>query len=138
MTALAVVALLLATPAPPPALPVATIQGRAMASDLADLLSSPCATTRRAPGVTGLDADAVLARFGEPRQRDSFRLGDRDDEFRIGLRNVFPAGKPGSDEAQIEEWTWERAGCRLTVWLHRKGKSRAVVDHLIYPADAEF
>jgi hypothetical protein len=138
MTALTVVALLLVTPAPPAAVPVATIQERAMASDLADLLSSPCSTTRRTPGVNGLDADAVLARFGEPRRRERFRLGDRDDEFRIGLRNVFPSGKPGSDETQIEEWTWERAGCRLTVWLHLQGKSRAVVDHLIYPADAEF
>lgn len=97
-----------------------------------------CESPDSLPDLNGLTPDALTERFGPPTQRESFALGDRPDEFRIRLQNTYPLTDSGNATVEIQEWTWERDPCRLTVWFHRVDGAWQVLENLRWHRDAEF
>lgn len=102
-----------------------------------DWAAGDCADVTRLSGLQGSDSE--LARtLGEPTRKQTFRLGDKQDEFHITLQNHYPLSVPANASVEIQEWTWERANCRLTVWLHKPAAEWVALENIRYPAGAEF
>jgi hypothetical protein len=98
----------------------------------------PCASTSQLPELKGLTAEEVTARLGEAERKESFLLGERQDEFHVVLQNTFPLSKRGNRKLPIQEWTWTKGTCRLTVWLHEEKGVWKSFENSRYPAAAEF
>ncbi|HET9902599.1 MAG TPA: hypothetical protein VFQ27_02720 [Xanthobacteraceae bacterium] len=103
-----------------------------------DWASGNCDGVSRVAGLDGRTAAQVAQMLGEPQNRETFRLGDRPDEFHITLQNHYPLHNPANRNVEIQEWTWAEGRCKLTVWLHRKGGEWVALENIRYAADAEF
>lgn len=103
-----------------------------------DWASGKCDSTSRMAGLDGLSQAQLAALLGEPKRKETFRLGDRKGEFGITLQNHYPLSKAANAKVQLQEWTWETGKCKLTVWLHKPAADWASLENLRYPADAEF
>jgi hypothetical protein len=59
-------------------------------------------------------------------------------EFRIELQNMCPLSNPDNANVQIEELTWWRGDCRLTLWLHQVKERWIVIDSCRWHKDVSF
>jgi len=81
---------------------------------------------------------SVLERFGAPKERESYRAGDRGGEFYLGIESAYPSKVPANREVPIEEWTWTSGECILTVWFHRPGGEWVVLDDIYRNEEVAF
>lgn len=103
-----------------------------------DWASGKCEGITRVEGLDG-QADSQIAKLlGEPERKETFRLGDRPDEFHITLQNHYPLKNAANRDVQMQEWTWTKGACRLTVWLHKKNADWVGLENIRYSTDAEF
>jgi hypothetical protein len=103
-----------------------------------DWTAGHCAGSTQLSGLDGR-ADTELDRmFGAPSRKETFRLGDRQGEFHVSLQNHYPLTVTNNAEVLLQEWTWERGKCRLTIWLHKPGPAWITLENLRYPVGAEF
>lgn len=103
-----------------------------------DWAAGDCADVTRLTGLEG-KSDAELGQMlGAPARKDTFRLGEKQDEFHITLQNHYPLSVAANAAIQVQEWTWEAGTCRLTVWLHKPAASWVALENIRYPAGAEF
>lgn len=137
-------------PAPPASPPAAAAADPVAApADPAEPAESSAAPAGRAPGppaghgadelhrLEGATEAAVLAEFGEPATRRSFKMKDCCNEFEVELNNTYPPRKK-HDDVEIHEWTWRYEGYSLTLWLHDAGKGWEVLETSRYSDDVEF
>jgi hypothetical protein len=92
----------------------------------------------RVAGLDGRTGAQVAEMLGAPERKETFRLGDRPDEFHITLQNHYPLTNAANRGVEIQEWTWTEGKCRLTLWLHRKGGDWVALENIRYATDAEF
>jgi hypothetical protein len=104
----------------------------------ADWASGPCDGVTRVDGLVGRTDAQIVETLGEPERRETFRLGERPDEFHISLQNFYPLSEPANAKVQVQELTWTKGKCRLTVWLHNKGGNWVGLDSIRYSTEAEF
>jgi len=78
------------------------------------------------------------AELGEPAKKDSFKLGERQDEFRIELQNTYPLTNPENRDVQVREWTWEEKDCNLTLWFHQVDEGWVVFETMKWNDGTEF
>ena len=103
-----------------------------------DWAGDGCDHADRLSNLAALSTDQVEQRLGPPLRRESFRLGERQDEFHIGLQNTYPLAKPENAEVELQEWTWTAEDCRLTVWFHRVDGNWKTFENLRWHRTAEF
>jgi hypothetical protein len=78
----------------------------------------------------------LRARFGPPTTKEAYRVVERQGEFYSLVEEIYPTTDPKNLDVPIEEWTWEKKDCRLTVWFHRPdGTWRALGDLLWHYGD---
>jgi hypothetical protein len=97
-----------------------------------------CVGVTRLSGLDGQSDAALAERFGAPWRKETFRLGDRQDEFHVAIENHYPMRVAGNADVLLQEWTWEHGKCRLVVWLHRPDAAWVAFDNLRYPVGTEF
>ena len=90
------------------------------------------------PNLAGLDLARAKSRFGTPVSQESFRLGERVDEFHVALRNTYPMTDPQNAYVQLQELTWAEGECRLTIWFHLREGVWQSFENLHWPQGAEF
>jgi len=95
-----------------------------------------CEAPMQVDQLHGLDGATLAARLGEPERKETFRVGERQDEFHVQIQNTYPL--PASADVEIQEWTWAAGDCRLTVWLHAAGDAWTSFGSLRWPKGAEF
>jgi hypothetical protein len=103
-----------------------------------DWAASDCTDVTKLTGLDGQTDAALGEMLGAPSRKDTFLLGERQDEFHVALQNHYPLTVAANAAVQLQEWTWEKGACRLTVWLHKPAASWVALENLRYPADAEF
>jgi hypothetical protein len=103
-----------------------------------DWASEGCEGVTKVSGLDGQSAERIAKLLGEPERKETFRLGERPDEFHVMLQNHYPLTKTANAMVEIQEWTWSKGDCRLTLWLHKKGTDWVGLENVRYPADAEF
>ncbi len=103
-----------------------------------DWADSGCDELQELPDLAGLSTELVTQRLGQPEQRESFRIGERPDEFRIGLQNTYPLTEPENANVEVMEWTWENGDCKLTIWFHQVDQSWQSLNNLRWHRDMEF
>jgi hypothetical protein len=101
-------------------------------------LQAACKEVTKAPRLRGRAEADVEKGLGPPARRETFRMAERQDEFRIELQNTYPLSDPKNRDVAIREWTWDRPGCHLTVWLHEVGGAWSVLDAVVWPEGTEF
>lgn len=78
----------------------------------------------------------LQARFGPPTKKEAYRVVERQGEFYGLVEEIYPTTDPKNLDVPIEEWTWRKGDCLLTVWFHRTdGTWRALGDVLYHYAD---
>ena len=103
-----------------------------------DWAAGDCTDVTRLSGLDGQSDTELDRMFGAPARKETFRLGEKPDEFHVSLQNHYPLSVAGNAKVQVQEWTWENGKCRLTVWLHKPAANWVVLENLRYPSDAEF
>jgi hypothetical protein len=103
-----------------------------------DWASGKCDGVSRVDGLDGQTDAQIAQTLGEPQRKETFRLGDRPDEFHITLQNHYPLRNAANRDVQIQEWTWTEGKCRLTLWLHQKGGGWVALENIRYATDADF
>jgi hypothetical protein len=103
-----------------------------------DWANGDCTDVTRLTGIEGRSDAELSETFGAPARKETFRLGERQDEFHITLQNHYPLSVAANAKIELQEWTWEKGKCRLTVWLHKPAATWVAVENIRYPADAEF
>jgi len=86
----------------------------------------------------GLSQAKVLERFGPPKERDSYRAGDRGGEFYVAIESAYPSKVPANRDVAIEEWTWTSGECILTVWFHKPSGDWIALDDVYRNEDVAF
>lgn len=61
----------------------------------------------------------MQTRFGQPSQRETFRVEERGGEFYATVHSAYPTTDRNNRDVPIQEWTWMSGECILTVWFHR-------------------
>jgi hypothetical protein len=84
----------------------------------------------------GLTAAKLVEKLGEPASKESFRVGERQDEFHVQIQNTYRL--PEAAQVVVQEWTWLDGTCMLTVWLHDTPEGWAAFASLRWPKGAEF
>ena len=103
-----------------------------------DWASGKCEGITRVDGLDGQTDSQIAKLLGEPERKETFRLSDRPDEFHITLQNHYPLSRAANRDVQMQEWTWTKGQCRLTVWLHKKNAVWVGLENIRYSTDAEF
>ncbi|HWO09679.1 MAG TPA: hypothetical protein VNN80_09380 [Polyangiaceae bacterium] len=86
----------------------------------------------------GLTQERVLERFGPPKERASYRAGDRGGEFYGAIEHAYPSTVPANRDVPIEEWTWTSGECILTVWFHKPSGEWIVLDDVYRNEEVAF
>ncbi|HLC28302.1 MAG TPA: hypothetical protein VJL07_02530 [Dehalococcoidia bacterium] len=107
--------------------------GRSLAWD-----PSSCEVLEKVPRFLDKTATEVSSELGEPAKKDSFKLGERQDEFRIELQNTYPLTNPENRDVQVREWTWEEKDCNLTLWFHQVDEGWVVFETMKWNDGTEF
>ena len=55
----------------------------------------------------------------------------------MGLQNAYPLTDSANASVEIQEWTWERDPCRLTVWFHQVDGAWEVLENVRWHRDTE-
>ena len=105
---------------------------------MVDWADGGCDEVRELPDLAELTTEVVTRRLGEPMQQESFRMGERPDEFHIALQNTYPLNERDNADVEVMEWTWETGDCRLTVWFHQVEASWQSLSNLRWHRDTEF
>ncbi len=108
------------------------------ATKAADWRCWPCSPPGPVVGIAGLTKQQLIDKFGKGFASETFALGDKRDEFHVGLQNKYPLAKKENASIQITEMTWTGPGCKITVWLDMQSGALHAFDSLIYDKDAEF
>ncbi len=103
-----------------------------------DWQSWPCSPPGPVVGIAGLTKQQLIDKFGKGFASETFALGDKRDEFHVGLQNKYPLAKKENASIKITEMTWAGTGCKITVWLDMQNGALHAFDSLIYNKDAEF
>ena len=103
-----------------------------------DWATGKCDGITRVEGLNGQTDARITEALGEPERKEIFRLGERPDEFHISLQNHYPLKNTLNLNVEVQEWTWTKGPCRLTVWLHRKNGNWTGFENIRYPTAAEF
>lgn len=82
--------------------------------------------------------EQVLARFGPPSERESYRAIERGGEFYGAIEHAYPSRVPANRDVPIEEWTWTSGECILTVWFHRPRGTPIVLHDIYWHQDTAF
>src|SRR5262249_29525094 len=69
-------------------------------------VKEPCTGIAHLAEFNNLSADDLEAQLGAPKKKESFRRGERQDEFHILLENTYPVKKAENKEVPLQEWTW--------------------------------
>ena len=101
-------------------------------------LEAACPDVAKVPGLRNREQAAITKILGEPTRSERFRVGDRQDEFRIEIQNTYPLTVPENRIVEIHEWTWEKKSCRLTVWLHQVAGQLRCLDATLWPEGTDF
>jgi hypothetical protein len=86
----------------------------------------------------GLSQARVLERFGPPKERESYRAGDRGGEFYVAIESAYPSKVSANRDVPIEEWTWTSGECILTVWFHRPSGEWVALDDIYRNEEVAF
>src|SRR3989304_2733899 len=106
-------------------IPPETTQGAAMSKQKPDpgrslaWDASSCEVLEKVPRFLDKTATEVPSDLGEPAKKDSFKLGERQDEFRIELQNTYPLTNPENRDVQGRGGTWGEEDGNLTLWFHQ-------------------
>jgi hypothetical protein len=92
----------------------------------------------KAPGFHGKTPLDVVSDIGDPVLKESFKIGDRRDGFRIELRTPYPLENPGNAEVEVQEWSWKYEGYNLTLWFHAPKGEWSVFAGLLWPDGVDF
>lgn len=84
----------------------------------------------------GQDTAAVAGALGKPMVHERFKLGEGMNEFRIELQNDFPL--PANADLSVQEQTWAKDGCRLTLWSVAREGALRVIRATRWPEGLEF
>lgn len=103
-----------------------------------DWADGECTGVTRLSGLEGQPEIKLSEMFGAPARKETFLLRERQDEFHVTLQNHYPLSVAANAAVQLQEWTWEKNGCRLTIWLHKPAGSWVTLENIRYPGDAEF
>lgn len=95
-----------------------------------------CERPEAVSAFVGHPIKTASAELGDPISRERFGLADGMNEFRIELRNVLPL--PANSATQVEERTWAKGDCRLTLWSVERDGDWRVIHAMRWPAGAEF
>ncbi|MBV1860120.1 MAG: hypothetical protein KUG77_17030 [Nannocystaceae bacterium] len=79
----------------------------------------------------------LIALYGEPNAKKTFKMADCCHEFEIELYNTYPPGE-GHDAVEIHQLTWHDGNNLLTVWAHRPKSDWVILDTLCYLEGDEF
>jgi hypothetical protein len=100
--------------------------------------SKTCTGIDQLPKLNGLGVKEVEALLGPAGRKDTFLLGERQDELRVMLQNTYPLSKPENAKVLIQEMSWTQGACKLTVWFHKVKNTWKSFENARYSASAEF
>ena len=92
----------------------------------------------KTPEFHGKTPDEVVTEIGEPARKDVFKIGERQDEFRVELQNTYPLSVEGNGDVEVQEWNWKHDDCNLTLWFHAPSGDWSVFESLVWPDDVDF
>jgi len=99
---------------------------------------SSCEKVEKVPRFLDKSAIEISSELGEPARKDSFKLRERQDEFRIELQNTYPLTDPRNRDVPVREWTWEEKDCNLTLWFHQVNEEWVVFETMKWNDGTEF
>jgi hypothetical protein len=100
--------------------------------------SGPCTGVDQLPKLNGLAIKEIETLLGPAGRKETFLLGERQDELHVAIQNTYPLSKPENAKVSIQEMTWTQGPCKLTVWFHKVKGTWKTFENVRYSATAEF
>ena len=103
-----------------------------------DWAKGPCTKVEPVPSLNGLSLKEAEETLGPAGRKDSFLMGERQDELHVALQNTYPLSKPENAKVPLQELTWTQGGCRLTMWFHKVKDTWKSFENVRSSSSAEF